>query len=278
MKFSGLFQLVNRTSEGGALFRTDARCLTAMILPAVLAAWVCLTMTLPHADAHARMTPRNALVKMLAAMRHVKSIQSAFVCEKKLRILRKPFLSRGIITIARPRKVRFQTLRPYRSCYILHGQNIYMRNESDAHWRSATVDSQPAVGMIMRQFAAWSLGNAEKVAAEYQISMKQALRPMPRIPRGSARTSVRSTESHAVKCILFTLRPRRGVLKQAIKNIQLGFSPHATAKGPATRAGSYRVTFIGIITRNGDQSLFWLRQTRVNIHLKSRCFSPVGPV
>ncbi len=277
MKFSGLFQLVNRTSEGGALFRTDARCLTAMILPAVLAAWVCLTMTLPHADAHARMTPRNALVKMLAAMRHVKSIQSAFVCEKKLRILRKPFLSRGIITIARPRKVRFQTLRPYRSCYILHGQNIYMRNESDAHWRSATVDSQPAVGMIMRQFAAWSLGNAEKVAAEYQISMKQALRPMPRIPRGSARTSVRSTESHAVKCILFTLRPRRGVLKQAIKNIQLGFSPHATAKGPATRAGSYRVTFIGIITRNGDQSLFWLRQTRVNIHLKSRCFSPVGP-
>ncbi len=215
------------------------------------------------------------LVKTLAAMRFVKSIQSEFLCEKKLRVLRKPFFSRGIITIARPRQVRFETIWPYRSCYILNGRHIDMRNESNSHWRASSVDLQPAIGIMMRQFAAWSLGSTGKVIQKYQVSVRRAARPVPRdAPAGFASINhqpIRSTLA------LFTLRPLGGVLKEAIHEIQLGFAKSAGQGAARRQAAAKPLKYIRIVAKNGDQSIFWLRRTELNPQLKPQCFAPVGP-
>ena len=277
MKSLGMFQRIKKTPDGPVPRRADRMRTDVVVLRVFLTALACLTITTLCAGAGTPLTARNELVKTLAAMGKLKSIQSAFVCEKKLQILRKPFFSRGMMTIARPRHVRFETVWPYRSCYILNGQSIYMRNESDSHWRAGTVDSQPAIGIIMRQFAAWSLGNAEKVSAEYQISMKRAVRLMPHIPHAPDKAPVNVQQSHAVKLSLFTLRPRRGVLKQAIQEIQLGFALLANVDKPTDHARHYHLIFIRIVSKNGDQSLFSLRHTKVNLRLNPHSFTPVGP-
>lgn len=259
-----------------ALHGPDAGCRFSVFMLGMLVSFVMLVSPAQAATAN-NQNARTELVKMLAAMGKLKSIQSPFVCEKQLQILRKPFFSHGIITIARPRQVRFETIWPYQSCYILNGQSIYMRNESDSHWHTGTVNSQPAIGIIMRQFAAWSLGNAEKVSAEYQISMKRAVRIMPHIPHAPGNAPVHAHGPHTVKLSLFTLRPRRGVLKQAIQEIQLGFAPLANVDKPTDHVHRYHLTFIRIVSKNGDQSLFWLRHTKANLRLNSHCFAPVGP-
>lgn len=277
MKSLGMFQRIKTIPDGPAPRRADRMRTDVVVLRAFLTALAGLTITTLCAGAGTRLTARNELLKTLAAMGKVNSLQSAFVCEKKLQILRKPFFSRGMMTIARPRHVRFETIWPYRSCYILNGQSIYMRNESDSHWRTGTVNSQPAIGIIMRQFAAWSLGNAEKVSAEYQISMKRAVRLMPHIPHAPDKAPVNVQRSHAVKLSLFTLRPRRGVLKQAIQEIQLGFALLANVDKPTDHARHYHLIFIRIVSKNGDQSLFSLRHTKVNLRLNPHSFAPVGP-
>ncbi len=278
MKSLGMFQrIIKSPADGPVACRVDLLRTDIVALRAFLLFLACLTIATSRADAGSRLTARTELVKIIAAMGTVKSVQSAFVCEKKLQVLRKPFFSLGVITIARPRQVRFQTNWPYRSCYILSGRNIFMRNESDSHWRTGTVDSQPAIGIVMRQFAAWSLGNAEKVSAEYRISMSRAVRPMPQIPHVPGKAPKIVHKSPSMQLSLFTLRPRRGVLRQAVEEIQLGFAMRANVDKTANNARRPHLTFIRIVSKNGDQSLFWLRHTKVNLRLNPHSFAPVGP-
>ena len=242
---------------------------------------VALTWALKSSEATlaARPSARGAanekLEKVLAGMRSVKAIQSAFLCEKKLRVLRKPFFSRGVITIARPGRVRFATRWPYRSCYILNGRHLDMRNESNAHWRTSSVDSQPAIGIMMQQFAAWSLGNVGKVSRQYQVRVRRAQRPVPKdAPAGSVSVTHKKTRP-ALE--LFTLRPLGGLLKEAIREIQLGFAAPTPKSTAAHQAGTKQLKYIRIVAKNGDQSMFWLRHTRLNPQLAPNSFAPAGP-
>lgn len=231
------------------------------------------------ADVPADSKARAQLVNLLGELRGIKAIQSTFLCEKKLRVLTNPFFSRGVITIARPRKVRFQTNWPYRSCYILNGRDIYMRGQSDSKWRRGTVDSQPAIGIIMRQFAAWSLGNAAKASSHYQVSVRQAVRPAPAIPvSGAHGAATVHSAARPIMLRLFTLRPGGKALKRSIREIQLGFAPTRSRGSITPRATPHsELVFIRIVSVSGDQSLFWLRHNTLNPRLKQDIFAPVGP-
>ncbi|MGC8539364.1 MAG: LolA family protein [Phycisphaerae bacterium] len=275
MKLLGIYQRIKNSPDGPAPRRADRIRTDVVVLRTFLTALACLTITTLCAGAGTRLNARTELVKMLAAMGKLNSIQCPFVCEKQLQILRKPFFSHGIITIARPRQVRFETIWPYRSCYILNGQSIYMRNESDSHWHTGTVNSQPAIGIIMRQFAAWSLGSTGKVIRKYQVSVRRATRPVPQdAPAGSASINHKPTRSTFE---IFTLRPLGGVLKEAIDEIQLGFATSAGQGAARRQAAAKPLKYIRIVAKNGDQSIFWLRRTQLNPQLKSQCFAPVGP-
>ena len=265
------------THELRGLHGSEADCQFAMFILGMLVGFLMLVVP-ARAVGVINDSARTELVKTLAAMGKVKSIQSAFVCEKKLQVLQKPFFSRGIFTIARPLRVRFQTNWPYRSCYILNGRDIDMRNESDSRWSAGTVNSHPTIGIIMRQFAAWSLGNAEKVSAQYQITMKSALRPVPTIPdavRSAPSANHGAANPSGVR--LFTLLPRRGVLKRAIREIQLGFTARPANHRHRSSMPLSELRFIRIVSKNGDTSSFWLLHTTLNPRLTSHCFAPVGP-
>ena len=230
---------------------------------------------LAHAGAANGGAARKQLVNVLAGMKSVQAIQSAFLCEKKLQVLRKPFFSKGIITIARPSRVRFATIWPYRSCYILNGRHLDMRNESNAHWSTSSVDSQPAIGIMMQQFAAWSLGNVGNVSRQYQVRFQKAPRPVPKdAPAGVVSVNHKKTPPDLE---LFTLRPLGGLLKEAIREIQLGFAASTQKVTVGHQAGPEQLKYIRIVAKNSDQSMFWLRHTRLNPRLAPKSFAPVGP-
>ncbi len=201
-------------------------------------------------------------------MHAVRAIRVNFRCEKKLQVLKRPFVSEGVITIARPNQVRFQTIRPYLSCYILTGHKVFSRNQTDRHWHTAQLDRRESLVMVMRQFAFWSLGKQRSIGKDYSVTMtRAALPPPPRLSGAQAGEPSRRTlpaPSRAVE--LFSLTPRDSLLAKMIQRVQLGFPP----KSP-------HLIFIRITSRHDNQSLYWFDHLRMNPHLPATCFKPAGP-
>ena len=198
----------------------------------------------------------------IAAMRRVHTWRAAFVCEKKLAILRHPFVSSGVMAIARPDRVRFATLRPYVSCIILAGNHIFMRSQTSRHWRKAGLSRRQSLGYIMRQLALWSLGHARHIRRDYQVSLARTA--WPSAPSNFHIQHAR-TERPSVAGTVFTLIPRSKVLAQAVRNIQLGFAPHSS-----------KLAFIQIQAVKGDSTRYWLSRQEINPKLPRGYFKPGG--
>jgi outer membrane lipoprotein-sorting protein len=207
--------------------------------------------------------PSAMLIQNLAAMNNIQAVRLTFVCEKKLQVLDKPFVSGGVLVIAQPDRVRFQTDWPYQSCYILHAGKVFSRNQTDAQWHSADLDRQQAIQTILNQFAAWALGQTQDIDSDYRVTMVQSpLEPPPSV--ASAKQSAHATEPVSVD--LFTLVPRDPAVAQAVAQIELGFSPQ-----------THHLIFIAIISSDGDASRFWFDHIQINPDLPATCFEPAGP-
>ena len=206
--------------------------------------------------------PSELLVKNLSSMQNVESVRLTFVSEKKLQVLDKPFISGGVIIIARPDQVRFQTDWPYRSCYILHAGKVFSRNQTDAQWRSADLDRAQAIQTILDQFASWALDKTGDIAGDYTVTMARS--QLESQPASAAGRPTAAVQPAIVD--LFTLIPRDPVVAKAVTQIELGFSLQ-----------THQLIFIAIVSADGDQSSFWFDQIDVNPHLTATCFEPAGP-
>ncbi len=197
----------------------------------------------------------------MIVMRKLHTWRAEFVCEKHLSVLRQPFISSGILAIARPDKVRFATRKPYRSSVILTGNHIYLRSQTNHRWHKADPSRSKSLGYIMGQLAQWSLGHVHRLGKDYRISCAIAalqIRPATGPPR-------HRSHKVAVMRTLFTLVPRRGILAKAIRNLQLGFARHSS-----------RLVYIAIHQVTGDATLYWLYKQEMNPPIRPNYFKPTG--
>ncbi len=198
----------------------------------------------------------------MIVMRKLHTWRAKFVCEKRLAVLRQPFISSGILAIGRPDNVRFATRKPYRSTVILTGNHIYLRSQTNRRWHKADPSRSKSLGFIMGQLAQWSLGHVGRLGKEYRISYAMsALRIRPVTgPRRRSRP-----QKTAPTRIVFTLVPRRGILSKAIRNLQLGFARHSS-----------RLVYIAIHQVTGDATVYWLYKQEKNPPLPANYFKPTG--
>ena len=206
-------------------------------------------------------TAGGRLRNKMIAMRKLHTWRAEFVCEKHLSVLRQPFISSGILAIARPDKVRFATRKPYRSSVILTGNNIYLRSQTNHRWHKADPSRSKSLGYIMGQLAQWSLGHVHRLGKDYRISCAIAALPI-RPATGPPR---HRSHKVAVMRTLFTLVPRRGILAKAIRNLQLGFARHSS-----------RLVYIAIHQVTGDATLYWLYKQEMNPPIRPNYFKPTG--
>ncbi len=208
-------------------------------------------------------TAAALLRNKMIVMRKLHTWRAAFVCEKHLAVLQKPFISSGIMAIARPDKVRFATQKPYRSSVILTGSHIYLRSQTNHRWHKAGLSRSKSLGYIMGQLAQWSLGHVHRLGKEYRISYVIAAFPIRPATAPQHRTA---TQKATGKCTLFTLVPRKGILSKAIRNLQLGFAWHSS-----------RLVYISIHQVTGDATQYWLYKQEKNPPLPTNYFKPTGP-
>ena len=208
-------------------------------------------------------TAATALINKISAMRHVKSWRANFICEKRLAVLRHPFISSGVMAVARPDHVRFDTRTPYRSCVILSGNTVFLRGQTNRHWHAAGQGRAQAIGLIMDQMAAWALGRTGSLQRNYRITGKSAAEPSP--PEAVGNNPAK--KGTAVRmCTFFTLIPRHGLAGRAISRLTLGFLRH-----------SARLAYFAIYQKNGDRQMYWIRAAEINPRLPANYFKPAGP-
>ena len=234
--------------------------------PIVLTAFfllMLLAMRLPRAAAHAGAA--IALKKILVSFRGMHGISMHFICEKKLVVLKHPFISGGAIAIQQPDRVRFATNWPYRSCFILRGSRVYRRTENNHHWRTGKGSKQQVVQRIMRQFAGWSLGQFGDISRDYHVLAGKGLSaaaPPPPTPR--AASWVR--RNHFPKKLqIFTLIPKSRSVRHAVDAIRLGFLPRG-----------HQLRLISMHFADGSKSIYWLGDIRINPRFPHDEFRPKG--
>lgn len=231
-------------------------------IPLLIAVIVSAGAAADAVSAPARVNAVARLGNKMTVMRKLHTWRAAFVCEKHLAVLRHPFISSGILAIARPDMVRFATQKPYRSSVILTADHIYLRGQTNHRWHKAKPSRGKSLGYIMAQLAQWSLGRVHDLGKDYRISF--AISALPIRPAAGRQRRARSQKA-ADKCTLFKLVPRRGILARAIRNLQLGFAPHSS-----------RLVYIAIQQVNGDATQYWLYKQEKNPPLPTNYFKPTG--
>ncbi len=228
----------------------------------LLGAW--LTISLPAASAsHLAVLD---LKHILESFRRIHGLSMHFTCQKKLSVLKRPFVSSGSIAMIQPDRVRFTTRWPYRSCFILHGNRVYMRTQNNRRWHVGKGSRQQVVQQIMQQFAGWSLGHAEDISGAYHVqknASRVVVRPPPHAPRAQSQLQQRPFP-HTLQ--LFTLIPKSRTVRRAVGAIELGFS----GRHPQLR-------YIKMQLVHGNNSCYWLTDIQINPHFPPDEFQPKGP-
>ena len=223
-----------------------------------------LSMSLPPAVA--RPPAVRHLQHILAGLRGVHGLAMDFICQKSLAVLKHPFVSGGSIAMMQPDRVRFTTHRPYRSCFILHGERVYMRTENNRRWHAGKGSRQQVVRRMMQEFASWSLGHARDISKAYHVQEavgRAAVPPAPHMPRMRPRSKAKPFPK---SLRLFTLIPKSPTVRQAVHAIRLGFS-----------GGHPQLRWIEIRLVHGNKSCYWLTHIRINPHFAPDEFQPKGP-
>ncbi|NNM87948.1 MAG: hypothetical protein HKL95_05465 [Phycisphaerae bacterium] len=223
-----------------------------------------LSVALPPASAYQPAV--MDLQHILAAFRRMHGLAMYFICKKRLAVLKQPFISGGSIAMMQPDGVRFTTLWPYRSCFILHGNRVYMRTENNRRWHVGQGSRQEVVRRMMQEFARWSLGRAQDISRAYHVQEtvgRVAVPPPPQAPRMPPRSKQRPFPK---SLRLFTLIPTSPTVRHAVKFIRLGFS-----------GGHPQLRWIEIKLVGGNKSCYWLTHIRTDPHFVPDEFQPKGP-
>ncbi len=224
---------------------------------------VAMAVFLLHTSARPKPQPAAAtLIRKISAMRQVDSWRANFICEKRLAVLQHPFISSGVMAIARPDHVRFDTLKPYHSCIILAGRMVYLRGQTNRHWHTAALSRAQAISLIMDQMADWALGHTTGLQQNYRITRHVAAEP-PQPDAGGGKTA--KTKPSGRLCTFFTLNPRKGLPGRVVTHLTLGFIRH-----------SARLVFFAIDQKNGDRQQYWIKAAQLNPHLPANYFKPAG--
>ena len=209
-------------------------------------------------------TAVQRLTAILKASEKVNTLQIDFVCSKHLQVLKRPFISGGRLFIARPNLVRFSTLWPYRSDWIVRNATVWSRAQGDKHWQQSSTSQRPGLGRMMMELANWSLGRTRALKSEYRVSERHGkAAALPAASEKGARRAAATQPSSVLD--IFKLTPRAKSERQVLSSLSLAFEPK-----------THRLYYIKISTAGGDITRYWFWRVEINVVLGRNIFAPSG--
>lgn len=134
----------------------------------------CIAVTL-CARADTALTPVSNPQPILDDLQHkmssVSSVYFEFAQERQLKLFTDPLRSEGIMLIARPDQIRWETTSPYQSILLGDRKSVAQFEFSDGKWEKLKLGFPQLLQRVMNQMALMNQGKLDALTADYSVSV-----------------------------------------------------------------------------------------------------------
>lgn len=125
----------------------------------------------PAGDGDTQAAALARLQELERQLSEVRTVQTAFVQEKRLAIFDKTVVLEGRIALERGRRLAWHVAKPVRHAMILQGDRIQLWDEDTNQVQTIHLDANPAFKAMSEQMRAWFSGEYSALAGNYDVSI-----------------------------------------------------------------------------------------------------------
>ena len=115
--------------------------------------------------------PRPILQDLQRKMASLGSVYLEFTQERNLKLFTEPLRSEGVMVIARPDQIRWETTAPYQSIMLGNHQSVAQFERTDGAWKKLKLGFPQMLKRVMEQMVQMHQGKLEALTADYTISV-----------------------------------------------------------------------------------------------------------
>lgn len=104
-------------------------------------------------------------------MASVKTVYLEFTQERVLKLFAEPLKSEGVMLIARPDKIRWETTAPYQSILLGDQKSVAQFECTDGRWEKLKLGFPQLLQRVMQQMALMNQGKLDALMSDYNISV-----------------------------------------------------------------------------------------------------------
>jgi len=115
--------------------------------------------------------PQPVLSDLQHKMASVKTVYLEFTQERVLKLFSDPLKSEGVMLIARPDKIRWETTAPYQSILLGDQKTVAQFEFNDGKWEKLKLGFPQLLQRVMQQMSLMNQGKLDALMVDYKISV-----------------------------------------------------------------------------------------------------------
>jgi len=115
--------------------------------------------------------PQPVLTDLQHKMASVKTVYLEFTQERVLKLFSDPLKSEGVMLIARPDKIRWETTAPYQSILLGDQKTVAQFEFNDGKWEKLKLGFPQLLQRVMQQMSLMNQGKLDALMVDYKISV-----------------------------------------------------------------------------------------------------------
>jgi len=182
------------------------------------------------------------LSSFASSVADLKTLFSPFQQERRMELLSEPLLSRGVIIVEKPGKIRWETTEPYQSILIANNKSVAQFECMNGRWQKLNTGYAAAMKRVMDSVALIWGGDLAGQEKDYALAARFG------------------------DDTVLVMTPRRADLGEFVSSIEMHFEKDLTA-----------AKSVILKEPNGDATVIRFLQQHVNVSLTPKCFDVDSP-
>jgi outer membrane lipoprotein-sorting protein len=146
---------------------------TTSRIRSALAILVLATLTANTAETslHPVANPGPVLEDLHHKMSALNSVYFEFTQERHLKLFAEPLKSEGVLLIARPDKIRWETTSPFQSILMGNHESVAQFEKEDGQWKKLKLGFPQMMRRVMEQMSLMHQGKMDALTADFNVSV-----------------------------------------------------------------------------------------------------------
>jgi outer membrane lipoprotein-sorting protein len=115
--------------------------------------------------------PQPILEDLQQKMSTLKSVWLEFTQERELKLFSEPLKSEGVMLIAQPDQIRWETTAPYQSILLANHKSVAQFERTDGEWKKLKLGFPQMLKRVMDQMVLMNQGKLDALMADFTISV-----------------------------------------------------------------------------------------------------------